>query len=144
MSTTNPDNILMDAAKTVTATFVSDAPQGTLRFTWGDGSGEPEVGSSADFVIRNSNGDVVATSSQYQSGGWSGIDDFALPPLVLHLLAPNMRAVQVTTDLSGFWERHYPAIRKELMRRYPRHEWPENPSTASPPAGGGTCRRHRQ
>lgn len=54
--------------------------------------------------------------------------------LVLHLLAPNHRAVQVTTDLSGFWERHYPAIRKELMRKYPRHAWPENPVTAQPPA----------
>ena len=48
-------------------------------------------------------------------------------PLVLHLLAPNQRAVQVTTDLRGFWERHYPSIRKELMRRYPKHAWPEKP-----------------
>jgi ATP-dependent helicase HrpB len=48
-------------------------------------------------------------------------------PLVLHLLAPNQRAVQVTSDLAGFWERHYPAIRRELMRRYPRHKWPEDP-----------------
>jgi ATP-dependent helicase HrpB len=55
-------------------------------------------------------------------------------PLVLHLLAPNQRAVQVTTDLSGFWDRHYPAIRRELMRRYPRHAWPEDPRTAVPPA----------
>ncbi|MDX2012968.1 MAG: ATP-dependent helicase HrpB [Myxococcaceae bacterium] len=54
-------------------------------------------------------------------------------PLVLHLLAPNMRAVQVTTDLAGFWERHYPAIRKELMRQYPKHAWPEDPKTATPP-----------
>jgi ATP-dependent helicase HrpB len=54
-------------------------------------------------------------------------------PVVLHLLAPNHRAVQVTTDLSGFWERHYPQIRKELMRRYPRHSWPEDPRTATPP-----------
>lgn len=53
-------------------------------------------------------------------------------PLVLHLLAPNMRAVQVTTDLTGFWERHYPALRRELMRRYPRHAWPEDPTTAQP------------
>lgn len=49
-------------------------------------------------------------------------------PLVLHLLAPNGRPVQVTTDLAGFWQRHYPSIRKELMRRYPRHAWPENPT----------------
>jgi ATP-dependent helicase HrpB len=55
-------------------------------------------------------------------------------PLVLHLLAPNQRAVQVTTDLAGFWVRHYPAIRKELMRRYPRHSWPDDPRTAAPPA----------
>jgi ATP-dependent helicase HrpB len=48
-------------------------------------------------------------------------------PLVLHLLAPNQRAVQVTSDLAGFWERHYPKIRKELMRKYPRHAWPEDP-----------------
>jgi ATP-dependent helicase HrpB len=54
-------------------------------------------------------------------------------PLVLHLLAPNQRAVQVTTDLAGFWDRHYPSIRRELMRRYPRHAWPEDPRTAAPP-----------
>jgi ATP-dependent helicase HrpB len=58
-------------------------------------------------------------------------------PLVIHLLAPNMRAVQVTSDLEGFWSRHYPAIRKELMRRYPRHDWPENPREASPPKRRG-------
>ena len=56
-------------------------------------------------------------------------------PVVLHLLAPNGRAVQVTTDLSGFWDRHYPAIRKELCRKYPRHSWPEDPRTAEPPKG---------
>jgi ATP-dependent helicase HrpB len=58
-------------------------------------------------------------------------------PLVLHLLAPNLRAVQVTTDLAGFWERHYPALRRELMRRYPRHAWPEDPATARPPEPRG-------
>jgi len=45
-------------------------------------------------------------------------------PLTLHLLAPNRRAVQVTQDIAGFWERHYPSIRRELMRRYPKHAWP--------------------
>ncbi|MFN9893184.1 MAG: ATP-dependent helicase C-terminal domain-containing protein, partial [Acidobacteriota bacterium] len=42
-------------------------------------------------------------------------------------LAPNQRPVQVTQDLAGFWERHYPALRRELGRRYPRHAWPEDP-----------------
>lgn len=57
-------------------------------------------------------------------------------PLVLHLLAPNHRSVQVTTDLAGFWERHYATIRKELMRKYPRHSWPEDGRTAAPPPLG--------
>lgn len=48
-------------------------------------------------------------------------------PLVVHLLAPNRRPVQMTQDLAGFWERLYPQLRKELSRRYPRHAWPENP-----------------
>lgn len=48
-------------------------------------------------------------------------------PVVVHLLAPNQRAVQTTTDLAGFWERLYPEVRRELMRRYPRHAWPERP-----------------
>jgi len=48
-------------------------------------------------------------------------------PVVVHLLAPNQRPVQTTTDLAGFWERLYPQVRRELMRRYPRHAWPERP-----------------
>lgn len=54
-------------------------------------------------------------------------------PLTVHLLAPNQRAVQVTSDLGGFWQRHYPEIRRELCRRYPRHLWPEDGATARPP-----------
>jgi ATP-dependent helicase HrpB len=48
-------------------------------------------------------------------------------PVVIHLLAPNQRAVQTTADLAGFWERLYPQVRRELMRRYPKHLWPERP-----------------
>jgi ATP-dependent helicase HrpB len=54
-------------------------------------------------------------------------------PLTVHLLAPNGRAVQVTRDLAGFWTQHYPALRRELGRRYPRHAWPEDGATAQPP-----------
>ncbi len=49
-------------------------------------------------------------------------------PLVVQLLAPNHRPVQVTTDLVSFWKNHYPQIRRELSRRYPRHSWPETPA----------------
>jgi ATP-dependent helicase HrpB len=48
-------------------------------------------------------------------------------PVVIHLLAPNHRPVQTTTDLAGFWQRLYPQVRRELMRRYPKHSWPERP-----------------
>lgn len=48
-------------------------------------------------------------------------------PLTVHLLAPNYRAVQTTTDLAGFFEKLYPQVRRELMRRYPKHAWPERP-----------------
>ncbi|MEZ6185337.1 MAG: ATP-dependent helicase HrpB [Planctomycetota bacterium] len=57
-------------------------------------------------------------------------------PLVLHLRAPNKQSVSVTSDLAGFWERHYPAARRELGRRYPRHSWPEDPIRAQAPRKG--------
>lgn len=44
-------------------------------------------------------------------------------PVLLDILAPNYRTVQITDDLARFWEVHYPAIRSQLARRYPRHEW---------------------
>jgi ATP-dependent helicase HrpB len=62
-------------------------------------------------------------------------------PLVLHLLAPNQRPVQVTTDLANFWQQHYPELRRQLMRRYPRHAWPEDPARAVPPPPAPPRRR---
>ncbi|HVV52990.1 MAG TPA: ATP-dependent helicase C-terminal domain-containing protein, partial [Polyangia bacterium] len=62
-------------------------------------------------------------------------------PLTVHLLAPNGRAVQVTRDLAGFWTQHYPALRRELGRRYPKHAWPEDGATARPPPPGPPRRR---
>jgi ATP-dependent helicase HrpB len=52
--------------------------------------------------------------------------------VLLHLLAPNMRPQQVTTDLESFWKNTYPLVRGELRRRYPKHAWPEDPTTAQP------------
>ncbi|MEE9148438.1 MAG: ATP-dependent helicase C-terminal domain-containing protein, partial [Candidatus Tectomicrobia bacterium] len=44
-------------------------------------------------------------------------------PLVIEILAPNQRPVQITTDLAGFWTHTYSALKKQLQKRYPKHEW---------------------
>jgi len=50
--------------------------------------------------------------------------------VMLHLLSPAMRPMQVTQDLKSFWQNTYPEVRKELRVRYPKHHWPEDPWTA--------------
>jgi ATP-dependent helicase HrpB len=97
--------------------------------------------------IRLAGGRVVPVNYEAGKPPWieSRLQDFFGTPigpsickgrvrLTLHLLAPNRRAVQVTSDLSSFWRQHYPTIRRELCRRYPRHPWPEDGATATPPA----------
>jgi ATP-dependent helicase HrpB len=44
-------------------------------------------------------------------------------PVLIHVLAPNHRPIQITRDLSTFWRDAYPKIKQELRRKYPKHEW---------------------
>lgn len=53
-------------------------------------------------------------------------------PVLLHLLAPNMRPAQITEDLASFWANTYIEVRKELRPRYPKHAWPDDPAHAEP------------
>lgn len=54
-------------------------------------------------------------------------------PLVVHLLSPAGRPVQITADLPGFWSGSWSEVRKDMAGRYPKHDWPLDPSSATPP-----------
>ena len=105
-----------------------------------EGAGSRMLEELAPERIRLQNGRFVKVHYEHGKPPWiaSRLQDFfgmketprvgpEKTPVVVHLLAPNHRPVQMTTDLAGFWERLYPQIRREFMRRYPRHVWPERP-----------------
>jgi ATP-dependent helicase HrpB len=54
--------------------------------------------------------------------------------VLVHLLSPARRPVQITRDLAGFWRSSYFEVRKDLRGRYPKHPWPEDPLQAQPTA----------
>lgn len=70
--------------------------------------------------------------------GWAETPRLAAgrAPVVLHLLGPNYRPVQVTSDLKSFWNTLYAEVRRDLRARYPKHPWPEDPWNAPPVAVG--------
>ncbi|MFF2350407.1 ATP-dependent helicase HrpB [Kitasatospora sp. NPDC058115] len=66
--------------------------------------------------------------------GWKAAPALAAGriPLTIHLLSPAGRPAAITGDLASFWHHGYPAVRADLRGRYPRHPWPEDPTTAEP------------
>ena len=53
-------------------------------------------------------------------------------PVLLRLLSPARRPLQITSDLAGFWKNTWPEVRKEMKGRYPKHKWPEDPFAPLP------------
>jgi ATP-dependent helicase HrpB len=62
-------------------------------------------------------------------------------PVVMHLLSPGYKPVQVTSDLKSFWNILYFEVKKELQRRYPKHAWPDDPWTAPAVAKGRSTKK---
>ena len=90
-------------------------------------------GSRINVDYSEEGGPVLAVKLQELFGlattptvGWGKV------PVILHLLSPARRPLQVTRDLASFWNTGYQEVRKELKGRYPKHPWPEDPWNAVP------------
>ncbi|MEU8775361.1 ATP-dependent helicase HrpB [Streptomyces sp. NPDC048606] len=93
-----------------------EVPSGSrIRVDYGDGDGQP----------------VLAVKLQ-ELFGLAETPRVAGVPVLVHLLSPAGRPAAVTADLASFWQGGYRAVRAELRGRYPKHPWPEDPSTAEP------------
>ncbi len=98
------------------------------------------TGSRVRLDYRSGARPVLAVRLQ-EVFGWVDTPKIAMGrvAVLLHLLGPNFRPVQITDDLRSFWKTTYFQVRKDLRTRYPKHAWPEDPLTAKPEARG----RHR-
>lgn len=104
-----------------------------------------KIAEFAPTSLRLANGKSLAIHYESDKQPWveSYLQDFFGMPsgptvakgrvlLTIHLWAPSRRPLQVTADLLGFWEKHYPTLRRQLSRDYPKHYWPEDPRHARP------------
>jgi len=98
---------------------------------------EVPTGNRIRLEYRKSEPPVLAVRLQ-EVFGWLDTPRVAggRVPVLMHLLGPNYRPVQVTNDLRSFWTTTYFQVRKDLRVRYPKHSWPEDPLTATPEAKG--------
>jgi ATP-dependent helicase HrpB len=130
-------NLEMDVAATLTKQCIGKTSFGEITGVLA-ALRPPRIDTLAPEKMKLAGGRVVTVHYEAGKPPWieSRLQDFfgiretpriGSTPVVVHLLAPNRRPVQVTRDLAGFWERLYPQVRKELSRKYPKHKWPEAP-----------------
>lgn len=103
---------------------------------------EVPSGSRIRVDYRAEGGPVLAVRLQEMFGSATSptvYDDRV--PVVVHLLSPAGRPVQVTRDMASFWAGGYAEVRRELRGRYPKHPWPEDPTTARPTSRAAPRRR---
>ena len=101
-------------------------------------------GSKIRLRYATENQPVLAVKLQEMFGatGNPAVADGAIV-LKVELLSPARRPVQVTTDLANFWTNSYPAVKKDLAGRYPKHDWPDDPLRARPTAYAKSHNRPR-
>ncbi|MEU7872649.1 ATP-dependent helicase HrpB [Dactylosporangium sp. NPDC049140] len=88
-------------------------------------------GSAVRLDYGDPEGPVLAVKVQ-EMFGLETTPEVQHRPVLLHLLSPAGRPLAVTRDLASFWRNAYPQVRGEMRGRYPRHPWPEDPTTAPP------------
>jgi ATP-dependent helicase HrpB len=95
-----------------------------------------QVPSGAKIRVDYAADEPVLPVKLQETFGWTDTPAVAdgRAPLLLHLLSPAGRPVAITRDLATFWQEGYRQVRAELRGRYPKHPWPEDPTTATPTA----------
>ncbi len=90
------------------------------------------VPSGREIEVDYSDGTARIAVRVQEMFGSSTTPEIAGEPVVLELLSPARRPIQITADLAGFWQGSWHEVRKEMAGRYPKHDWPEDPTTAGP------------
>lgn len=126
-------------AKPLNDIYMRHLPQAVSALLRSDAPDRIQVPSGSDIIVHYPIERVPYIEVRIQElFGWTSSPKLAggRIALQLHLLGPNYRPMQVTSDLASFWKTGYPEVRKELRTRYPKHSWPDDPLTAKPEAKG--------
>ncbi|HNY20734.1 MAG TPA: ATP-dependent helicase HrpB [Treponemataceae bacterium] len=101
-----------------------------LRIQLGNGLSRPIV---FEELVPGAGPEAILETRIQDLFGCKSTPEVLGKPVLLRLLSPAQRPVQITRDLAGFWKNTWPEVVKELKGRYPKHKWPDNPLDAPPP-----------